>query len=182
LRALAASAQPFWPIGSVRGFERREGWPDDAVIDDLLKRTASQYPAGSIRVERDLAWFRWRYAPGQEYSYSAVLVVHASGETGFCVYSPRDGAPASIVELIATSPDARVAALSHALRDLKSRRIGHVLTMTSCPHTQRALRRCGFFRRRSNPLIVRTMTHETLAANIHSYGAWVVQGGDVDTL
>jgi GNAT superfamily N-acetyltransferase len=151
--------------------ERAELW-NGSWLD--ARRTCS--------IARTAKWERWRFALESQLRYEWLSVREGSDLLGYaCWGADLRGPNALLSEICATSDKVLRALVSQVVA--RARRANHAFlaTVTTIPPVRSALLHNGFFKRTGMPFIVRSLTTELLAANIHSHESWQLLGADLDT-
>ena len=186
LGPLADAAVALLPKGSTRGVEIVVGKPSGEALASLL---GAWCPDPVVcRVERTPEWLEWRYAPQAENDYEWVCAsrdgnLAAAGAWGMQneTWGEVADGRAHLVELLGPDDSALRAVLAAIIGNATKRGAWLIETMSNVDGVTAALRRASFMRHRRAPFIVRTLTDQTLGADIHDHGAWRIMGGDVDT-
>jgi hypothetical protein len=154
--------------------------PEPGEVAELVARCAGD--AWKISVVRDSTHLSWRYAEASGMSYRWVTARDEMGTlTGAAVWGTElRGGRAVLSELVGT-PEGGAAVLSRTVRDARAAGYTEMVALGQRPGLAAALRRAGFVRRGSLPLIVRKLTGRVIPGNVHRHGGWAVFGADLDT-
>jgi hypothetical protein len=97
------------------------------------------------------------------------------------VFGVDDSGDAPLIDSIGSDYAALEAAVSSATRHAKKLGLPAIKAVTNDEHATRALKACGYMKRGSLPLIVRSMTSRNLDGNIHQHSSWLISSSDLDT-
>lgn len=179
LKGVLDAAAGLLPKGAKDGYQISDETPTDDEINALLFDTT---PPHGCSIRRDASWMRWRYADEAAREYRWLSVRAADRLSGLCIWGRRTDGQGIISEVHGLDDGARSSGIAAAIDAASQSGIGALHTVTNVADVERSLKRAGFIRRSGLPLIVRSMTHRTLPANMHDHDAWSVMGGDLDTL
>ena len=155
------------------------GFGDDE-LQALLNRAAS---ADDCRIDRQPERLRWRFSISADRDYRWIGMRSADGALAAACVTGADarGGNALVGELLGLTVAAQAAALGAGIRQAKTAGKAFMLACTNDPEKIQILRRCGFFRYRKIPFIVRNLTSRALPADIRRIDNWRVFGADLDT-
>jgi len=175
---LIAAASLLWPLPAApRDLRIETIRPDDEAIATLLE---SEQTKNVCRVERTAEWLAWRYHidSGRDYKWIAVY----AGDVLKC-FAVWDFDPVSrrahLSELVGQST-CLPAALKYALAAAHACKARTLNAFTNDERLVSLLKSSGFIRRSLQRFMVRSLTGNTLPANIHLPAAWRMSGGDFD--
>jgi GNAT superfamily N-acetyltransferase len=155
--------------------------PDTAAIDAILSRHTESKDL--CRIERNAAWYAWRYAPPNGRFYRWLSASKSGEPQGFAIIGSdagkQDGGEAQLCER-AGNDDAKAALVAEAVRWCYDTRRRSLKTITNDPSVIAALRLNGFIRRSQMRTIIKPLGTRLLKANIHNFDAWRFMGGDFD--
>lgn len=162
------------PKGAPAGRARRVD-PDPERLAGLAAAAATK---GMVSVNRTADYLAWRFDPASERDYQWLAV----GDEAVAVWGrdPRTGR-AYLAELLGSSPAAVAAALAGVVDQAGSAGCTELVANGQREGLDALLRRAGFLRRATLPLITRKLTTRVLPANVHTAAAWAVFGADLDT-
>jgi len=181
LAPVANVAARFFPRGAVKGYQISFQIPADEELERLF--AMSRKYKGVCKVARSARWEKWRFAQASGQNYQWAVARKGDSIQAACVIGKSLVNEAmTLSELLGENPTALQAVLSVAIEKAFAARAPFVTALTSIPEYLVALRRVGFVRARSVPLIVRGLTGELLDANIHAHASWRIFGADVDTM
>jgi GNAT superfamily N-acetyltransferase len=169
------------PTGATGGLELRQGQPDDQQLADLLAGVEHE-PQG-CGVEREPGYLAWRLGPTSNRDYRWVGAYDRVGALqAVAVWGAeqREG-PAVLAELIGRSATGTRAALGEVVRQAGTDGYIELRAIAHGTGDSAHLRRAGFVRRGSLPLIVRKLTSRVLTGKVHTFESWTVFGADLDT-
>jgi hypothetical protein len=89
--------------------------------------------------------------------------------------------PDAKIDILGSDSIALEAVTSAAIKRAKEAGVPYLRAVTNEESAIRALRSCGFIKRRALPLIVRSMTARNLDGNIHDHSSWRIYTADLDT-
>ncbi len=179
---------PFMDIGSALlpqarmrdDIDIKSTMPDPDALQCLL--AAWNETVLPCSIERTVDRYLWRFdvASGMEYEWKSA---YRDGKLLAIGVWGKDirGGNAVLAELLGTEDGAIVACLSALLIAARDAKCPLMHAVSSRTGVNKILRRNGFLKRRSLPLIVRKLTTRTLTSNVHVHGNWDVFGADLDT-
>jgi hypothetical protein len=132
-------------------------------------------------VERSEEWFKWRFDPTSQVTYDWVTADRGEDAQVWAVWGVREWEDGSRIDLMGQDSEILEAATSAAVRRARERGVTFMSAATNEPHAIQALKRCGFIKHGSLPLIVRSMTPRNLDGNIHDHASWRIYTADLDT-
>jgi len=183
---IADYATHLLPKGRTRHFDIRiqKLGADDLV--PLIKTWRREQKL--CRVERNEAWFNWRYSSDTLSDYEWVCAYENGDLQALAIWGIRsrkwgaiyDGR-ARLTELLGINPHALQAVLKTVIKRARYRKAILLETAMNPPGIEKILRRAGFYAHRRMPLIVRSLSNINISVNIHYHPNWQIYGGDVDT-
>jgi hypothetical protein len=131
-----------------------------------------------VGVDRSAEYLAWRYDPASERHYRWV----AQGRAALAVWGhdPKTGR-AYLAELSGSDATSTSAALAGAIEAAAAAGATELVANGQREGLPRLLRRAGFVRRATLPLITRKLTTRILPSNVLLASQWSVFGADLDT-
>ncbi len=184
IRQIMSLGLPFLPIGhsNFRGIEIRVEAPIKDEVVSLVNSTFRDKESEICRVERSKEWVKWRFDPASQRHY-VWFSAYRDGKLAACaVLRISDWATCTpVVDVLGVDTRALEIVVSKATRYAKQIGLPLVAAVTNYTNVERALKSCGYFRRGSSPLIIRSLTSRLLSGNIRLYSSWGISSADVDT-
>jgi hypothetical protein len=159
--------------------EIRIGRPSDHDLESLLATWKASEEL--CRVERSMEWISWRFDAKSQRAYEWMTAYRGGTARAYAIWGILRPEAGGLADLIGSDSEALEAATSAAVQRAKERGMGTLSAVTNEQDAIRALKSCGFFRRGSYPLIVRSMTARNLGGNIHDHASWRIISADLDT-
>jgi GNAT superfamily N-acetyltransferase len=182
VRKVASLGLHLLPLGNnaPHGIDIHMAPPADDEFTSLVKDSIANTD-GICRVERSAEWLKWRFSSASQRRYLWFSAYRGGDLKALAVFGVDDSAEAPLIESIGSDPAALEAAVSSATRRAKELGLPAIKAVTNDEHATRALKACGYMRRGSLPLIVRSMTSRNLDGNIHQHSSWRISSSDLDT-
>lgn len=183
IRQIASLGIPLLPIGNSapHGVEIRMEAPTE---DEVASLASSMYPnneKGICRIERSKDWIKWRFDSASQRHY-VWFSAYRGGKVQACaVFGTNDWGETTLVDALGSDIQALEAVVSKATRQARELGLPSVAAVTNYGNTERALKSCGYFRRGSLPLIVRSLTSRNLDGNLQLHSSWRIASADLDT-
>jgi predicted N-acetyltransferase YhbS len=164
------------PSGRRRGATASESPPDPLLVERLSTQLQR---SGECAVDRSASYLEWRFAPesGRRYTW----VADREGEAVAIWGRDSNSGRAYLAELVGRSPSSSAAVLAETIRMASDAGCTELVATASQGEGPALLRRAGFLRRASLPLIVRKLTTRVLPGNVHDFRSWSIFGADLDT-
>ena len=146
---------------------------------ELLSGLAGQaHGKGVVGVDRAPDYLAWRFDAASERDYQWLAV----GADAVAVWG-RDATTgrAYLADLAGSDAPSTAAALAGVIGQAAAAGCTELVACGQRDGLGSLLRRAGFVRRATLPLITRKLTTRVLPANVHSAGSWSVFGADLDT-
>lgn len=177
---VANLATTLLPRGRSGSFQIRCEMPDPASLEGLLNEWRAK--KDRCRVERTIERYRWRFSSDSTMRYHWIAAYEQDQLRGMAVWGIdiRNG-NALLAEVLGEQAAAITSVISIAVRQALKSDSPLFLAVNSIETYAAALRKAGFFKQRSIPLIVRKLTPKTLGANTHTHDSWDLFGADLDT-
>jgi len=181
VKRMAALGFHLLPRGksSPRGIEIRKGRPSEKDLDSLVMGLRAS--KGLCRIERSPDWLKWRFDPKSEHAYEWVTAYRRESAQACVIWGVTMECGGVLSDLLGSDPEALEAATSAAVRRAKEKKVAYLTALTNETQAIKALKSCGFIRRKGMPLIVRSLTTRNLGGNIHDHASWRISSADVDT-
>jgi GNAT superfamily N-acetyltransferase len=182
VRQIVSFGSRFLPMGNVhpRGVEIREQMPE---VDELLRLENSMVPENLkaiCRISPSKDWIIWRTDSASQSRYFWFSGYREDTLVAYAVFGINAWEKISLVNVLGSDTQALEAVVSRAARHAKQLGLPAVRVVTNYEKAEQVLKSCGFFQRRSLPLIVRSLTSKTLQGNIHVHSSWRINSADVD--
>ena len=182
-RLLASMGMNLLPMGddNPSGIEVRRDRPTDDELVSLADDINRNMPARSCRIARPKEWFSWRFNNESQRRYQWFSAYRGRDLKAWAVFGLNDWGEKPLITMAGTEPETLEAAVSAATRQAKNLGITELMSVTNNEDSVRALKACGYFQRKSMPLIVKPFTNRTLNANIHLHSSWRIACEDLDS-
>lgn len=168
------------PVGSTRGFQVQSGCPGKADLESLIE--IWRECGGRCRVEKTVERLIWRFSVHSGMRYRWISVYRGSKLAAIGVWGvDRRTGNAQLAEVLAVDARGADAVVSATVTEAKQSRCPFLIAASTRNDLKSSLRRSGFIRSGSIPLIVRKLTARSLPANVHSHDLWNIFGADLDT-
>jgi hypothetical protein len=183
IRQIASLRIPLLPIGnsSPRGVEIHMEPPTEDELVSLASSISPDNEKGICRIERSKEWIKWRFDSASQRHY-VWFSAYRGGKVKACaVFGTNDWGDLPLIDISGSDAEALEAVVSRATRRAKELGLPRLGAVTNYRNAERALKSCGYFRRGSLPLIVRSLTSRNLDGNIHLHSSWRIASADLDT-
>jgi hypothetical protein len=183
IRKLATMGINLLPVGndSPNGIEIRSERPTDDEVASLTSSMIMENEKGVCRIEHSGEWIKWRFDSASQRSYFW-FSAYGGGKLKACaIFGTNQWGEPPIVDVLGSDFKALEAVVSKATSFAKELGQSYVLAFTNYRNIERALKSCGYSRRKSLPLIVRSLTTRNLDGNIHLHSSWRIDSADLDT-
>ena len=151
---------------------------DNMVQPDTLVSIAARRHLRGIHLQRDAAWFNWRYWPGGLHVYQT-LIVRTSDQPVAAITYHTDGDRLVIAETLGDT-DALLAGVNALIEQARSRDIRVMTALTTDQDVINVLRCCGFWFRGHEHFIVKLLSDRIQQYNPYALENWKLFGGDHD--
>jgi GNAT superfamily N-acetyltransferase len=179
IRQVLSVGIPLLPVGNstAPGIEIRMQAP---TLDELGSLTGSMYPEnekGICRIERTKEWIVWRFDPASQRQYLWFTAYRGGKAKACAVFATECWGDLPLIDVLGYDAQALEAVVSKATLHAKELGLPIVEAITNDGNAERALKSCGYLRRKSIPLIVKSLT----TGNVDFHSSWRIASADVDT-
>jgi hypothetical protein len=139
----------------------------------------------SWQISRTPRWINYRYRSVADVEYYTIRLPEEHGRRGMAICGfrkLRSGVKATLVEMIALDEPSRQAVIRAAASWALHKGARHLVAKSTNRDPNERLFWRGFIPFRRTPLVSRTLSPKCYAANAYSPRAWVLFGGDFDTM
>jgi GNAT superfamily N-acetyltransferase len=149
--------------------------------DEWISVAGSGKTDSTCRIERSIDWFKWRFNSASQRRYVWFSAYREGELKAWAAFGVDEWNGVSLIDALGTETKALESVVSEATRYAKKLGIGALIAFTNDEDIVQSLKSCGYFQRRSLPLVVRSLTSGNLGANINLHGSWRIYSEDVDT-
>ena len=181
-KKLASWGMHLLPLGNRNppGCTVRVERPSDQELLSLDDLTSSKLPARTCRIGRSPEWFKWRFDAASQHQYQWFSAYRDGELKAWAVFGLNDSGEQPMIDMSGIDPAALEASVSAATRRAKELGLATLVSVTNDDAAIQTLKSCGYLRRKSMPLTVRSLTTRILNANIHSHSSWRLTSQDLD--
>ncbi len=169
------------PRGGKRGIETRVAQPAGAELASLWQ--AADRDRSGCRVDKDAAYFDWRFDARAGRQYRWVCAYRNGALSAAAVWGvDNHSGQATLAQLVGTDDNAMRAALAQVVNQALASGCAAMSAIGRDDHLNGILRRSGFFRHGSFPIVVKQLTARTFPVDIRNSASWTFFGADLDTM
>ncbi len=161
-----------------KGIDVRTNRPS---VDELLALAGSDVPDSRCRVERSRDWYSWRFDSASQRKYLWFSAYREGRLRAWAAFGINEWGEVPLLDMAGIEAEALEAVVSSATRHAKALGLGVLESFTNDQVAERALRSCGYFRRGSLPLIVRSLPSRDPRSKISLPTSWYISSEDADT-
>lgn len=171
------------PSGKTSPFAISMETPGDDFVDLCL--AGEPRTRGVWRIAKSKRWYDFRYQENERFDYAWITLAGEGAGNSFAILgidkSSQNGfRRANVLDVVGSTPDARIAAVSAACKYARESGADYIAMTTTSRKKVSWMRRNSFFPVKSSPLIVKTLDPSAFSANPYGEDSWDLFGGDFD--